>query len=740
MIHKLRTAPTREQQLQEELQVILDNAGVGICFIRNRVIQRCNRQFAMIYGYASPDQLTGHSSERLHPSAQSYRQLTFKAYPCLIKGERYTTELQMQRQNGSLFWGRMTGKLISPEQPRQGSIWIIEDIDQQRRADIALKTLHHQQQLILDHAMVGIAFMHQHRITRCNQRLAELTGYSMAELTQLGIGAFYRSEREWAEISERHARLLGRGEVFSTELQLLRADGSQLWCELRSKAINPDDLNAGCIWILMDISERKRHELTLLLHQEALEQRVAERTRELQTVVASLHHEIEERKLAEEQIRHLALHDALTGLPNRSCFEQRLAQQIEQAKVEGHRLAVLFIDLDRFKHINDSLGHHEGDQLLRTLAARLRQAVGADNLLARMGGDEFVVIQQPVSDFQPIEQLIERIQQGLQPPLRAGTHEFSISSSIGVALYPDHGATPQALVRHADTAMYRAKANGRNRYHFYHPQLDREEMERIELRSALYQALGTGEFELHYQPQVEVLSNRIVGVEALIRWHRPGKGMVSPASFIPLAEESGMINEIGRWVLESACAQLQQWQQAGLDLRVAVNLSAAQLDDPGFYDHLQSCLRQHDLQPQQLELELTESILMKQVDPTIELLNRLDRLGVHLSIDDFGTGYSSLSYLKRFPLDTLKIDQSFVRDLCSDQDDAVICRTIISMANNLNLTVTAEGVEAPDQLAKLAEFGCDLYQGYLFSRPLPATEITHLCREHRPAEVGAYSI
>jgi EAL domain-containing protein (putative c-di-GMP-specific phosphodiesterase class I) len=229
-------------------------------------------------------------------------------------------------------------------------------------------------------------------------------------------------------------------------------------------------------------------------------------------------------------------------------------------------------------------------------------------------------------------------------------------------------------------------------------------------------------------------------VEALIRWHRPGKGMVSPASFIPLAEESGMINEIGRWVLESACAQLQQWQQAGLNLRVAVNLSAAQLDDHGFYDHLQSCLRQHDLQPQQLELELTESILMKQVDHTIELLNRLDRLGVHLSIDDFGTGYSSLSYLKRFPLDTLKIDQSFVRDLCSDQDDAVICRTIISMANNLNLTVTAEGVEAPDQLAKLAEFGCDLYQGYLFSRPLPATEITRLCREHRPAEVGAYSI
>ncbi|GAA0787127.1 putative bifunctional diguanylate cyclase/phosphodiesterase [Marinobacterium sediminicola] len=740
MTHGL-TLPTRgELQLLKEQQVILDNAGAGICFIRDRLIQRCNRQFAHIYGFENPDQLVGTSSEQLYPDSLSFRQLGVRAYPSMLRGERYTTELQMVRRDGSLFWCRITGNLISTDSPSLGSIWIIEDIDEQRRASEALHALHHEQQLILDHAMVGIAFMRLRKITRSNQRMAEMLGYQLEELSGISTRAFYPCDESWEEAGQRHREVLGRGDMFSTEIQLVRKDGSLLWCDLRSKAINPDNLDEGSIWILMDISERKAHERALLRAHEALEQRVAERTRELESVVANLHREIEERRLAEERIRHLAQHDSLTGLPNRSLFDQRLETQLQQAAATGRKLAVLFIDLDRFKHINDSLGHHEGDMLLRTLAERLRQGAGHENTLARIGGDEFVTLLNNVEPYERIEQLIHRMQNALTPPIHIGAHEFSISASIGVAIYPHDGSDIQTLIKHANTAMYRAKANGGNRYHFYNHNLDREAVERIELRNALYQALRNSEFELHYQPQVSVVEGRIVGAEALIRWNRPGKGMVSPACFIPLAEECGLINEIGKWVLENACAQLKAWQQCGLNLRVAVNLSASQLDDPCFYDQLQSCLERHDLQPEHLELELTESTLMKHVDHTVELLNRLDRLGVHLSIDDFGTGYSSLSYLKRFPLNTLKIDQSFVRDLCIDPDDAVICRTIISMAKNLNLTVTAEGVEQEAQLNKLAELGCELYQGFLFSRPIPANELTRLCQEYIPPEVGRFAI
>lgn len=740
MTQGLPSSSGGDLRLFQEQQVILNNAGVGICFIRDRLIQRCNQQFANIYGFDTPDDMTGLSSEHLYPDSLSFRQLGSEAYPRLIKGERYSTEIKMIRRCGTEFWCQVTGKMINPAQPERGTIWIIEDTDQQHRTDAALETLGHQQQLILDHAMVGIAFLHKRRITRCNQRLAELLGYPLDQLTGQCTRQFYTNTRQWEHIGNRFIAATAKGQAFSTETQLCRRDGSKIWCELRSKAIDPDDLSAGSIWIIMDISERKRHELELQQANDELEQRVAERTHELETVVTSLHREIEERKIAEERIRHLAQHDGLTGLPNRALFEQRLELQLLAAAKHGRKLAVLFINLDRFKHINDSLGHNEGDLLLRSLAERLHEAVGPNNLLARVGGDEFVILMNRIEPYERIEQLIHRIQTMLQPLIRVGVHEFSVSSSIGVAIYPHDGEHSQTLIKHADTAMYRAKANGRNRFNFYNHQLDREEVERIELRNALYQALRNCEFELYYQPQVDVSDNRIIGVEALIRWHRPGHGMVSPGCFIPLAEECGLINEIGLWVLNTACAQLRAWQLEGLKLRMAVNMSAAQLDNNDFYEELKSCLEQHQLQPEQLELELTESILMKHVDHTINLLNRLDQLGVHLSIDDFGTGYSSLSYLKRFPLDTLKIDQSFVREICTDQDDAVICRTIISMAKNLNLTVTAEGVEQAEQLDQLAEFGCQQYQGYLFSRPLPADDITRLCLQHQQAETQHYAI
>lgn len=716
--------------LLNEQQVILDNAGVGICFVQNRLIQRCNRHYAQMHGYDGPEDLVGTNTLSLYPDKKQYLELGREAYPVLVAGERFQTERRMRRQDSSLFWCRITGKLVDTRHPDRGSIWIVEDIDEQRQASDRLKALTHRQQLILDHAMVGIVFLHDRQVTSCNRRFCEMLGYEQEELIGKTTRCWYPDKTRWDEAGNYYSKILSQGQSFRAEIQLLRKDGRTIWCDIRSKAINPDDLTQGSIWIMMDISERKASEKALQAAHDALEKRVEERTHALEQVVADLHREIEERRLAEERIRHLAQHDGLTGLPNRKLFEQRLEEQIRLAIAEHTQLAVLFIDLDRFKHINDSMGHHEGDMLLKSLAERLRQAVANDKTLARIGGDEFVIMLPRVTSHREVEKVVASLQSALQPTVNIGLHELRISCSTGIALFPEDGLTPQSLIQHADTAMYRAKRNGRNRYQFYNHQLDREQLERVELENALFHALKHQEFELYYQPQVDISTGLIDGAEALIRWNRPDHGMVSPGCFIPLAEECGLIGEIGNWVLEQACAQMHSWKTEGLHLRVSVNLSALQLEDSAFCDHLADCLSRYDLEPGQLELELTESILMKQVDQTIQLLEHLDQMGVHLSIDDFGTGYSSLSYLKRFPLDKLKIDQSFVREISVDQDDAIICRTIISMAETLNLKVTAEGVEHPDQLALLAEFGCHQYQGYLFSKPVPAEAMARLVLEN----------
>jgi len=736
---------TELMRILNEQRVILDNAGVGICFIQQRRIQRCNQRFAEIYGYGSPDLLIHTSSEQLYPDNLSFRKLGVQAYPILARGLRFNTEIQMRRRSGELFWCRLAGKMINPAIPEEGSIWIVDDIDQQRRTADYLEQLTRQQQLILDHAMVGIVFLRDRHVTRCNQRFAELLGYTPEELTNVCSQAWYADKDAWEVAGERYNTVLSSGQAFEAEIELVRKDGTRFWCDARSKAIDAQDLSKGIIWIIMDISERKATEADLIAAHQQLEQRVEERTRELELVVTNLHREIEERKVAEERIRHLAQHDSLTGLPNRGLFEARLDEQIMLASATSppRGLAVLFVDLDRFKHINDSLGHHEGDMLLRSLSERLRLAIGNQIMLARIGGDEFVIMLTDITPRIRIEQVIKRIQAALVPVFRVGLHEFRVSSSIGISIYPDDGHTPQVLIQRADTAMYRAKANGRNQYHFYNHRLDREQSERVELENALFHALRHNEFELHYQPQVEIPSGKIIGVEALIRWNRPGHGMVSPANFIPMAEETGLITELGGWVLEQACSQLQQWHDDGISLRVSVNLSAPQLDDPGFCNQVSRCLNRHQLDPSQLELELTESIIMKHVDQTIHLLEQLSNMGVHLSVDDFGTGYSSLSYLKRFPLNKLKIDQSFVRDICIDPDDAIICRTIISMADNLKLTVIAEGVEDAEQLAMLAKFGCHQYQGYFFSRPVPADQIPGLVADSlskQPTGASNYQI
>ncbi|WP_296952516.1 EAL domain-containing protein [uncultured Massilia sp.] len=442
--------------------------------------------------------------------------------------------------------------------------------------------------------------------------------------------------------------------------------------------------------------------------------------------------DITARKMTEQRVHHVAQHDVLTGLPNRSLLQDRLGQAVAWANRSGQQVWVMLIDLDRFKFVNDSMGHKAGDVLLMTVAARLRAALRDSDTVARLSGDEFVVILSEHRDEPLSADIVQRLMDSVAQPVMLGTKEFFVTCSIGVAVYPSDGTPAETLIEHADIAMYCAKKLGRNNFQFYTPAMNEESLERVRIEGALRNALERNEFVLHYQPQVDLKTGHIVGMEALIRWRHPELGMVPPTRFVSVAEDTGLIVQIGAWVMRAACAQNKAWQDAGLGrLRVAVNLSARQFGAPDLLHSIESVLADTGLDPACLELELTESLFMSDVTPAVELLHRMKSLGVNLSIDDFGTGYSSFSYLSRFPIDVLKIDRSFVNDITHDANDAAIVASIIALAHNLRLSVIAEGVETAEQLDYLRHQGCDEMQGYYFSRPLPAHEFEQLLRQRR---------
>jgi diguanylate cyclase (GGDEF)-like protein/PAS domain S-box-containing protein len=447
--------------------------------------------------------------------------------------------------------------------------------------------------------------------------------------------------------------------------------------------------------------------------------------------------DITERKCHEEQLKHLATHDELTGLANRALLLDRLEQSLHYARRSGRLVAVLLLDLDRFKVINDSLGHGFGDTLLGAVAQRLRQMVREADTVARLGGDEFVILLAEVAEVDDVGLVAAKILRLLAEPHRLDEREITLTASLGVSLFPrdsDDGAT---LIRNADMAMYRAKRDGRSAFAFYSPEMNRRIRETLELEGALRQALERDEFRLHYQPKVGLASGRVIGCEALVRWHHPQRGMVSPADFIPLAEETGLIVPLGTWVLQEACRQARVWQDAGLPaLNIAVNLSARQFRKGNLPQLVEEFLRQAGLDPRLLELELTESMVMDDPVGAQRTMHALKELGVGLSLDDFGTGYSSLNYLRRFPVDSLKIDRSFIRDVASDPSGASVVTSVIDIAHNLGLTAVAEGVETREQLVFLAGCGCDMLQGFLFSKPLPAEEFADLLREGRRLTVA----
>jgi diguanylate cyclase (GGDEF)-like protein len=513
-------------------------------------------------------------------------------------------------------------------------------------------------------------------------------------------------------------------EVLLEALKDLASTPRSPGAEVAAPGMEPDLLRQYSERLVWKLEERN-------LELEAAWADLVEENEDLHKANEALEKDVSERKRVDEQVKHLAFHDPLTGLPNRLLFNDRLAMALNQARRYQRRVATFFLDLDGFKAINDSLGHSIGDELLRSVAERLRTCLREEDTVARLGGDEFIFLVSSILSAEDAAIVAQKILDKIRPPFHLDGRELFVTASIGVSIYPSDGRDPEALVRSADAAMYQAKEEGRDTYQICTPGMSIQSVERLALENRLRHALAEDKFLLHYQPIVDLRSGRILEVEALLRWQAE-LGLVPPREFIPVAENSGLIVPISQWVLRSACGQAAGWRSTEESpLGVSINLSARQFQQPDLVGEVSRALEEAGLPAECLDLEITETNAMQDVEHSASVLRRLKDLAVHISLDDFGTGYSSLSYLRRLPIDRIKIDQSFVHNATDDPDDAAIVAAVIAMAHRLKLIVVAEGVETAEQLAFLRDQDCDRMQGYLFSHPLPASELEGLLRGGR---------
>ncbi|MEO8383968.1 MAG: EAL domain-containing protein [Betaproteobacteria bacterium] len=578
---------------------------------------------------------------------------------------------------------------------------------------------------ILNNASVGIAFTKDRSFQHANRAFEELFAWPAGGLVGQSGMSVWGSAEEYAEVGSVVGPSLSRGESVELERRMKRRDGTLFWCRIQARPVDlTSPMTGGTIWIIEDVTERRNAVERLRQLNEELEQRVLARTEELASAIAQLKQEVDERLQAEERARHLSLHDVLTGLPNRRLMQDRLAQSITQARRECWQVAVMFVDLDRFKNVNDTLGHAVGDDVLREMAKRLTGALRESDTVSRVGGDEFVIVLPHAQVWTDIAPIAANLIAHISEPCLVGDRELRITPSIGVSIFPDDNEDPVKLLSFADAAMYHAKANGRRNVQFYTKTMSAVAQTRLRLENDLHQAISQHQLELYYQPRINFRSASVVGYEALLRWNHPVEGLIEPAMFIPIAEDGGLIIPIGEWVIREACSQMKRWREESFAVEsIAVNLSARQFLDDKLPLRVQQALDESGLRPAQLELEITETILMANTEETMSIFAQLKRLGVKLAIDDFGTGFSSLAYLKRFHVDNLKIDHSFVRDISTDPEDAAIVRAIVNLAQSLQLRVIAEGVETREQVDFLAECGCGEAQGYYFARPLPAAAV-----------------
>lgn len=659
--------------------------GIVVMDIAGRV-EFCNQGFTRMTGFTLAD-IVGQNPHPWNPADSTdsiYRSLLLSNH---LGPDHWHGEMRSQRKDGSVYWERqVVSTLHDTDGQRTHLIVVKEDISDQRKRhyDFEQARLLHEQALASSSngIMITRSDADDHSIVYVNPAFERITGYSAAEVMGKEGRFLVRDDLAQPDLEEIRTALREKREGQAT-LRNYRKDGSLFWNELHIAPVR--DLTGAAtthfVSVINDISERVRY-------QQALE--------------------------------HQANHDSLTGLANRNLLRDRIEQAIAWAKRNGHVIGVMLLDLDHFKLINDASGHSAGDALLQEVAHRLLSSVRETDTVARLGGDEFVIILTDLPQADDVDQIAEKILSTLARPIEVMGRDVFVTASIGVSIYPRDGDHGEILLRYADMAMYRVKEYGRNSVRQFMPEMGSNAISRLDMEAALRRALERGEFLLHLQPKIELPQQRTVGAEALVRWQNPQIGLIHPIEFISLAEETGLILPLGEWVLEEACRQQVLWQEQGLGhLKMAINMSARQFRQEDLAERIAAIFNRTGANPHQFILELTESMVMHDMESTLVSLRALKTLGVNLSLDDFGTGYSSLSYLRRFPIDELKIDRSFIADIHTNPDDAAIAGAIVAMARSLGLSVVAEGVEKKEQVECLANLGCNQVQGYFYARPMP---------------------
>ncbi|QSX32945.1 EAL domain-containing protein [Shewanella avicenniae] len=637
---------------------------------------------------------------------QSFKELTFcndcKRIIELLHRDMVVGGKQRHYRNHSLItasdngekqsWLELSFKIAKVDLQNYG-VLVGRDVTERKRNEELMNKLLSEKAALLDNALVGIVSVRNRCFESCNRRFEQMMGYSSEQLVGRSTRLIYQEEDAYHALGEDAYRAMQGGRRYCARVMLKRADGREFLCELTGQANDPKHPDEGSIWMFNDVNDLR---------------------------------------LAEDKALFLSHHDPLTKLPNFQLLKDRLSQAVSMATRHQRLVGLLAIDVDRFKTINDSLGYGVGNQLLAEVAERIVSQVSDVDTVSRQGGDEFLVLLPNLPNADSCVTVVSRLMEHLAKPYFVAQTELRLSVSVGIAMSPADGEAFETLLKKTDMAMYRAKSEGRDTYRFFNEEMNYEATEQLSISVGLRKALEHHQFQLFYQPQLDIETGRVVGAEALIRWIHPETGMISPASFIPVAEESGLIVPIGEWVLQEACREVSQWRDAGmLDPVVAVNLSALQFARGNIEQAVNDAVMAAGISPSMLELELTESIMIHDTESVLATVRRLKQQGYQFTIDDFGTGYSSLQYLKSFAVDKLKIDQSFVRDIINNEDDAAIVRAIVQMAKGLGLKTIAEGVETAEAMAELKRYHCDEVQGYYLGRPMPAAQFIKYLREHQ---------